>query len=168
MTDISANGIAPVQDAQQIDPGPSQPLPNPDHCLLKAIERLADAATMSDDGRNVRESAQAALAFAQTYVALHPDLSPVVLAAQVKAGDSGAAEQAEQEIEAPEPQKIPVTPHAVGLVRQALQESHGIDPQHFDDLLTGAQLHLNDLEQSGTPSDQEQSPPSSSSGSEPS
>src|SRR5438067_2254298 len=100
MTDISTNGAAPqdAQDVQQIDPGPSHPLPDPSYCLLNAIDRLADAAAMSTDGRVVRESAQAALAFAQTYVALHPDLAPVVLAAQVKAGDSEAPEQAEQEM----------------------------------------------------------------------
>jgi hypothetical protein len=116
----------PVAAGHDYAPVPVDPDQVEQECMRAMLQaaRLAAGAT---DARQVSDAGAGAVAFLTVLEKLNADE------------------------EQPPAQQVPVTSHAVGMVRQALAADHGVDPGTFDQLLLGAHQHLSDLEQAGDP-----------------
>lgn len=123
-------GEAPADHDPPMTPAHGLTPVDPDEVELecmRAIRKAARVASGATDARQIADAGAGAVAFLDVI------------------------ERLNAEEEQPPPQQVPVTPHAVGMVRQALAADHGIDPADFDRMLLGAHQHLSDLEQAGNP-----------------
>jgi hypothetical protein len=94
---------------------------------LRAMRNAARLAAGATDARQVADAGTGAQAFLNVLETLNAD---------------------EQQ---PPAQQVPVMPHAVGMVRHALEADHGIPGSTFDQMLLGAHQHLQDLQTAGDP-----------------
>lgn len=137
------------QPDEQEPPVPDQTMnePSPDEleqAIMRATISAAHMVAGSSDASAVREGGQGILALVQALELLNaPD---------------------QQQPPPPPPAQVPVTPHAIGLVRHALSQDHGVDPATFDQLMLGAQGHVDDLAQGGSPTLPDGSAPADTSG----
>lgn len=116
----------PLAAGHGFAPEPVEPDDVEQECM-RAILQAARLAAGATDARQVSDAGTGAVAFLTVVEKLNADEQP------------------------PPPEQVPVMPHAVGMVRQALAADHGVDPAAFDQMLLGAHQHLSDLEQAGTP-----------------
>jgi hypothetical protein len=94
---------------------------------LRAMRNAARLAAGATDARQVADAGTGASAFLSVLETLHA------------------------EDQQPPAQQVPVMPHAVGMVRHALEADHGIPGATFDQMLLGAHQHLQDLQSAGDP-----------------
>lgn len=99
--------------------------------LLRGIRQAGRLAAGTSDAGAIAQAGAGAFAFVQALEKLNtPDPAPPA---------------------PPAPQEKLVVPHAVGLVRHALAQDHGVPTSTFDELLQGAHHHMNDLQTTGDP-----------------